>query len=875
MPFSAGTKLGTYEIVGPLGAGGMGEVYRARDSKLKREVAIKVLPDAFARDAERVARFQREAEVLASLNHPHIAAIYDLAEFGESRFLVLELVEGETLAERIARGRIALDESLAIAKQIADALEAAHEKGIIHRDLKPANIKFTAGGDVKVLDFGLAKVREPQDAGANMSVSPTLLSASTPGMIMGTAAYMSPEQAKGKETDRMSDVWAFGCVLFEMLAGRVAFEGGTISEIFAEILKAEPDWRLLPAETPEGIRYLLRRCLQKERKRRLRDMADARIEIEDVQTGAYIDSHRTRSASRPRERLLWLLALALVTVIATIAIARTFRPVPPAPEVRLEITTPPTTDPTSIAISPDGQKIVFAATSEGRSQLWLRSLDSVSARPLPGTDFASLPFWSPDSRSLGFFADSKLKRIDLDGGSVQTLANAGLGMGGAWNRDGTILFVPRTGPILRLAESRGEPVALTRLEAQQRSHRHPQFLPDGRHFLYYVPGVPEVRGVYVGQLDGSESRRLLVADTAAVYASPGQLLFVRQGTLFAQNFDPVRLAVTGNPFPVAEQIAVNRLQSPALSASAAGPLIYRTGSSAGQRQFVWLDRSGREIGKVGDPDVADPSNPSMSPDSRRVALSRSISGNTDIWLLETARGLLSRFTFDAEPEAYPIWSPDGSHITFSRSGLYEKPAAGTGNDDLLLATPTTSNPTDWSPDGRFLLYRSVDQNENLDIWALPMEGDRKPFPVVQTNFRETDGQFSPDGRWIAYQSDESGRFEIYVQRFPGPGGKVGGKWLISTNGGAQVRWRRDGQELFYIALDGRLMAVAIRLASSGQAVEAGAPVPLFATHVGGAVQGVSRQQYIVSVDGQRFLMNTVTEDATAPITVILNWKAKS
>ncbi len=392
MTFSAGTKLGTYEIVGPLGAGGMGEVYRARDSKLKREVAIKVLPLAFSRDAERVARFQREAEVLASLNHPHIAAIHDFAEFGELRCLVLELVEGETLADRVVRGPIPMNESLAIAKQIAEALEAAHEKGIIHRDLKPANIKLTHDGNVKVLDFGLAKVRDLQSADANLSNSPTLMSASTPGIIMGTAGYMSPEQAKGKEIDRTSDVWAFGCVLFEMLTGDAVFEGETVGEILAGVFKTEPDWRRLPAATPESIRRLLRRCLEKDRTLRLHDMADARIEIHEAQSGPHVGGKVVTIASRRRERLVWISAMALVTLFAAGLGVWIFRPVPAAPEMRLEITTPPTTDPGSLAISPDGQTIVFVATSEGRSVLWLRSLGSVSARPLAGTDYASLPF---------------------------------------------------------------------------------------------------------------------------------------------------------------------------------------------------------------------------------------------------------------------------------------------------------------------------------------------------------------------------------------------------------------------------------------------------------------------------------------------------
>jgi eukaryotic-like serine/threonine-protein kinase len=871
MTFTPGTKLGTYEIVRPLGAGGMGEVYGARDSKLKREVAIKVLPDTFARDPERIALFQREAEVLASLNHPHIAGIYDLAEFGTSRFLVLELVEGETLADRIARGPIPLEEALAIAKQIAEAVEAAHEKGIVHRDLKPANIKLTGDGNVKVLDFGLAKMRPVEAPNAGLSNSPTLMSASVPGVIVGTAAYMSPEQAKGKETDRASDVWAFGCVLYEMVTGSPTFTGETLSEVLAGVLKGGPDWTRLPAETPESIRRLLRRCLTKDRKLRLQHLGDARLEIEEPRNASVV-----QPVSRRAERFLWITALVAMTVIAAVLSLRAFRSQPIPEEMRLEINTPATSDPAALAISPDGQKIVFGAIVDGRSQLVLRSLDSVSTRPLAGTEGGLFPFWSPDSRFVGFFADSNLKRIDVTSGSVQTLATAPTGRGGAWNRDGTIIFAPTaTGPLFRIRATGGEPSAVTRLNVPaQASHRYPQFLPDQRHFLYYATGSLDVRGIYVGQLDGSETQRLLDADTAAAYASSGQLLFVRQSSLFAQNFDPSRLTLSGDPFLVAQQVSQSGLGNPnlgALSTSASGPIVFRSGSSSGQRLFEWFDRSGKEIRKVGDLDSM--YGPSLSPDGRRVAMSRTVNGNTDVWLLEFARGVLTRLTFDSGIDSYPIWSPDGKRIVFqtARNGtadLYQKTFDNAANEEPLLSNPQSKLPYDWSADGRFLIYRNIDAKTGWDLWVLPMAGDRKPFSFVQTNFEERDAQFSPDGKWIAYQSNESGRFEIYMQPFPGGGTKI----QISTNGGAQVRWRPDGKELFYIALDDRLMAVPIHINSDGKAIDAGAPAPLFATHVGGAVQIIYRPQYMVSPDGQRFLMSTVSEEAASPITIMLNWR---
>ena len=882
MALSAGARLGPYEVLASLGAGGMGEVYRARDIRLKREVAIKVLPEAFSQDPDRLARFQREAEVLATLNHPNIAAVYGFEETPSASGIVLELVEGPTLADRIAGGPVPLDEALAIARQIADALEAAHEKGVIHRDLKPANIKLRPDGTVKVLDFGLAKMLESEHTASSLSMSPTLnVQATYAGVILGTAAYMSPEQARGKPVDRRSDIWAFGCVLYEMLTGRQVFETGeTVSDAVAAILTRDPEWTALPADVPAHIRTVLRRCLQKDPQKRLRDISDARIEIDEAESATPINGSialatRAAPAALRRDRLAWT-ALVLVTLIAVLAIVwirQTGPTVPVAPEMRVDINTPPTTDPVSLAISADGLKIVFVA-SEGGSRLWVRSLDSVSQRPLEGTNGAAYPFWSPDGRSVGFFADGKLKRIDIDGGSVQVLADAPNGFGGSWNRDGVILFSPAPPfPIFRVSATGSEAAALTRVETpQQAGHGFPQFLPDGRHFLYSVRGTPQVSGVYIRQLEGTESRRLLDADSAAVVASSGQLLFVRQGKLFAQNFDPVRLALAGNPFTVAELVVVGL--NAALSASAAGPIVYRAGSAGGgQGEFVWIDRSGKEIGRVGDP-ISAVLSPSFSPDARRVALFRAVSGNTDVWLLEMGRGVLSRFTFDAADDVFPIWSTDGSRIVFSSSrngkfDLYQKPTAGAGTEELLLATEQRKSPADWSRNGRFLLYESLDPKTNFDIWALPFDGDRKPFPVVQTNFEERDGQFSPDENWIAYQSNESGRFEIYVQPFPGPGGKS----QISTNGGAQVRWRGDGKELFYIALDGRLMAVPLRLASNGQAVDAGAPIPLFATRVGGAVQGINKQQYTVSLDGQRFLMLTVPQAATAsPITMILNLK---
>jgi serine/threonine protein kinase len=850
----------------------MGEVYRARDTKLGRDVAIKILPRAFTNDPERLARFEREARMLASLNHANIAAIHGLEDADGVRALVLELVEGETLADRIGRGPIPLTDALNIARQIADALEAAHTRGVVHRDVKPANIKVTPDGVVKVLDFGLAKIRDAASGRANSLLATTQV-LSTPGSILGTAAYMSPEQAKGQEADRTSDVWAFGCVLYELLAGRRVFGGDAPGEIIGEVLKSEPDWRALPDKAPESARRLLRRCLEKEPRNRLHDMADVRIEIEDAQN-ALNGAESQRAGTATRETWPLWTALACVTFIAVAIVMWITRARPAPPELRLEVTARPSLDPVSLAVSPDGATIVFSAGTEDDSRLWLRPLNSVSTQPLIGTDGARFPFWSPDSRSVGFFADGKLKRIDINSGTVQALADAPTGRGGTWNQDGVILFTPAAGsPIFRISSTGGAPSPLTKV-GQDRSQRFPQFLPDGNHVLYYVIGNADVRGVYIAALDRSEGNRVLDADAPAVYTASGLLLFVRQGTVFAQGFNPIG-GLSGTPFVLAQGIAVDPVMNlAALSASAAGPIVYRTGLGGGQRQLVWFDRSGVPLGKVGALDNSGSTNPSLSPDGQRLARNRTVDGNNDVWVLELGRSVLSRFTFDAGADIFPVWSPDGARIVFAsdRRGvvgdLYEKSIAGGEKEEqLLLGTPQNKYPTDWSPDGRFVLYRNTDTKTGQDLWAMPLDGDRKPFPVVQTTFDDRDGQFSPDGRWIAYESNESGRSEIYVQMFP----HSGGKRQISANGGAQARWRQNGTEIFYIALDNRLMATPIRFISNGQAVEPGLPVPLFTTDIGGPLQGNLRQQYAVSADGKQFLMNTVADETgTSPITVVLN-----
>jgi serine/threonine protein kinase len=850
-----GTIISHYRIVKKIGKGGMGEVFQAKDQKLGRDVAIKVLPEEFAKDADRVARFQREAKLLASLNHPNIAAIYGLEEADGKRFLVLELVKGETLAQRLSKRPLPVEKALEICRQIAEGLEAAHEKGVIHRDLKPANVMITAGDKVKILDFGLAKALADETQSVDSSQSPTITEAMTkPGVVLGTAAYMSPEQAKGKAVDKRADIWAFGCILYECLTGKRVFEGETVTETLAAVLTREPNWQALPATTPPDIRVVLRRCLEKEMSRRFHHAADVRIEIEEApDIGA-------AAAPPKRPWLAWGIVIVGVLAALTVSVLYFRQASVEAPETRLEINTPPTSDPTSIALSPDGRLLVFVASSEGQQKLWLRPLDAVTAQPLSGTEGATYPFWSPDSRSIGFFAGAKLKRIDIAGGPPQVLASAPLARGGTWNRDGVIVFVIATFPLHRVPDLGGDPVAITRLDPPRQSyHSFPKFLPDGRRLLYFAEGADP--GIYLTSLDSGETRRLIVAESPGVYAPPGYLLFIRQATLFAQRFDAARGAVNGDPIPIANSVS-------GFSVSETGMLAYRTVGGANRWRLAWFDRSGKEVGTL----WAEFSthNLELSPNGRRVAVDRDVQGNTAIWLIDAARGVPSRLTFNAAVDGRPIWSPDGSRIVFwsNRKGtidLYQKASSGAGSEEPLLESALNKYPQDWSPDGRFLLYLQRNPKSGIDLWVLPLFGERKPFPFSITSFDKDSGQFSPDGRWVAYHSNESGRFEVYVQPFPGPGGK----WQVSTGGGIAPRWRRDGKELFYIAPDGKLMAAPIHAA--GQTLDFGSPVSLFQTRIVDGGSYPLKQQYAVAPDGQRFLINIADESTASPITIVTNW----
>jgi serine/threonine protein kinase/Tol biopolymer transport system component len=866
-----GTKLAHYEITSHIGSGGMGDVYQATDTKLGRSVAIKFLPEAFSHDTERVARFQREARVLASLNHPNIAAIHGVEQIDTRHFLVMELVPGETLADRIKRGAIPIEEALSIAKQIAEALEEAHEKGIIHRDLKPANVKVTPDGKVKVLDFGLAKAYESETSNSSLSNSPTLsMAATNPGIILGTAGYMSPEQAQGKEADRRTDMFAFGCVLYEMLTGRQAFAGETVTQILARVLEREPDWSRLPAATSPAIRRLLRRCLQKDRSRRLKSADAVRIEIDESPFETRQPEELASSAGSPGRHLFRSAILIAVsaTVLSAVMYFRGARP-SDGPEMRVDIVTPATDDPASFAVSPDGRRLVFVASGDS-SRLWLRSLDGTTAQPMAGTEGARFPFWSPDSRSVGFFAATKLKRIDIGGGLPHTLTDIGDNPGGGtWSPDGIILFAPLTlSPLYRISASGVEKAAVTKLqETGGISHRFPQFLPGGRQFLFFSTGGGETQGIYMGSLNSPEIKRLTSADTAGAYAPPGWLLYLRQDTLVARRFDIARGELTGDPITIANPVASSSNNYGAFSVSSAGLLSYRAGGSGSQRQLTWFDRSGKAVGMVGPPDDSI-QDLRLSRDGRRVAVDRDVANNTDVSIIDGPR--MPRFTFDPAIDFSPVWSPDGSRIVFAsnRKGhfdLFLKPSNGESAEELLLESAENKNPNDWSSDGRFILYLSTNPQTAYDLWVLPLSGDRKPFAFLKTKADERGGHFSPDGRWVSYQSNESGRFEIYVRPFPGPGGQ----WQISTAGGVGPRWRSDGKELYFVAPDGSVMAASI--ATEGETLQSGPPQKLFQPRILKAGT-TGRVQYDVASDG-RFLIDVpVEQSATTPITLLMNWK---
>ncbi len=879
-----GKTLGHYRVGEQLGRGGMGEVYVADDLNLNRKVALKFLPNAFATDPERMARFEREAKLLASLNHPNIAAIYGLEQAEGKRFLVLELVEGETLAQRIGKGAMPLDEALGICRQIAEGLEAAHEKGVIHRDLKPANVMVSEGDKVKILDFGLAKALSDDSRSVDSSQSPTLTDAMTqPGVILGTAAYMSPEQAKGKSVDKRADIWAFGCILYECLTGKRAFEGETVTETLAAILKSEPDWNLLPRNTPATIRTLLNRCLNRDSRDRQRDIGESRIVIAEYLANPA--AQPTPAVTPVHSRNYWMAAaILLFLMMAGLLFAYLNRKEPERELAQFSISLPEKTIlNTTVSISPDGRILAFAAKDEtGKSQLWTRPINSLVAKAIPGTMGAARPFWSPDSRSIGFFDSTKLKRVDFNGGSVQTICDAG--GGGSWNSAGVIVTRGGAGgsfgnPLCRVAAAGGMPVGVVKLQEGQFFLSQPWFLPDDRHFLYYSYGRAENSGVFVADLSSGNTKRLFAADSAAEFAPPNYLLFVRQGVLWAQEFDLKKLETIGDPKPVAEQVSFDSYGSSHFSVSNTGILAYAHGASlARDVRLVWVDRSGKEVGHMGQ--AGGFSGVELSPDGKRLAVHQHDGNGGDIRIFDSQHVTPMRLTFDASQDnSSPIWSPDGKRLAFGsvRGGMqsiYVKSADGTGEEELLLQFKEPIEPMSWSPDSRLLVFWKMDSKTNSDLWILPLEGDKKPRPLLQSDFAESHGQISPDGKWIAYWSFESGQPEIYVRPFP----SGAGRWQISPNGGTFPRWRSDSKELYYLSTTsfGQMMAVEVK--TSGAAFEYGSARELFNSqyenfshpgHTG------NWHTYAVSNDGQRFLIPRPVSPQTSmnAITVVLNWTA--
>jgi eukaryotic-like serine/threonine-protein kinase len=877
-----GTALGTYEIIELLGKGGMGEVYQATDSKLGRSVAIKCLPDASANDAERGARFQREARVVASLNHSNIAAIYGLEETGGRHFLVMELVSGETLADRIARGPIPMDEALDIARQVTNALEAAHEKNILHRDLKPANIKITQDGKVKVLDFGLAKILGDEPVNSALSNSPTMISnASVPGTILGTAAYMSPEQSRGKPVDKRTDVWAFGIVLYEMLVGRRVFDGETVADVIGTIVHKEPDWESLPVETPVAIRRLLRRCLAKDARQRLHDIADARLEIETASNEPVVETRSQRSSNRA-----WLIAgIFVVAIAATAFVTRWWLTGVTSDETTLWSSILPPEKPFSRdvfpapALSPDGRILAFhAPNAGGQKVIWVQALDSPAARALPGTEGSKELFWSPDGRSLGFFANSKLQRIDIAGGAPQVLADAPVGEGGTWASDGTILFVPAAVTVHRIPASGGTPVEVTHLNAARHEliHGWPSFLPDEKHFLLWVfSSEKQNEGVYVGTLDTGELRPILPLRTRAQYAN-GYLFFGRQGNLMAQRFDLGTLQLSGEASRVTEGLGLSCCETAnmAFSVSRSGNIVWWGGPSpyAGKSQPTWFDRLGHNAGTLGEPGSYYGLIPSL--DGKYAATEsfdlRALTA--DILLLDLANGNPSRLTFVNYWAGNPVWSRDSQRVLFTQwrdhldvatvqGGAVEQvPFPGGGNSDFPLG---------WSPDGQNLLLLRSTPETRRDLWVLPMSGDHKARPYLNSSINEFDGRISPDGHWVAYATDELGRNEVFVQSFP----IAGNKKRISTSGGVLPMWRSDGRELYFMTSDRTLMAVSVT--PGPIAVESSTPVRLFQlTGVYGEENfGFGRSPYAPSADGQRFLLLVPMEDDRPQgLHLIHHWK---
>ena len=865
MTLSAGDQLGPYEILAAIGAGGMGEVYKARDTRLDRTVAIKVLPDHIAKREDLRARFEREARAVASLNHPNICVLHDIGRHEGAGYMVMEFMEGETLSARIAKGALPLEQALKYATQIADALDRAHRAGVVHRDVKPPNIMLTRDG-VKVLDFGLAK------SAASSTLAPgeaTLTAAlTTEGKVMGPPQYMAPEQFEGKEADARCDIWAFGAVLYEMVTGQKAFQGKTYVSLVGAILSADPPPLAVAPFTPSWLERLVRRCLAKDPEDRYQSMRDVVI---DLRTPPPPQETVLATVAPGRPKLPWILAGAAAVSLGALAFVHFRESTPPRPPLlRWEIASDTLAQ--FHAISPDGRQLASVRDDNGVRRLFLRSLDSLETKPVPDTSGAVYPFWSPDSRHLGFFADGKLKRIDPGGARAQVICDAPNPRGGSWNREDVIVFAPDiNGPLHRVSAAGGNPAAVTKVEAGA-SHRYPSFIDGGRKFLFLAEGAA---GTMVGDLEGPAAVSVVpnsgsntVYVPAAMEAKTGWLLFRRDEAVLAQAFDPKKLLVSGEPIVVVDQVSQSgHFGNGAFSSSLNGILAYRKGARVAEKQLVWLSRTGERLSTVGAPGpILDLS---LSPDGKRIAFAlRASEAVSNVWMLDIETGVPSRFAAGR----VPVWSRDGADLLYAEpdrtsfdTPFYRKPSYG-GKEAMLGRFGSNASPTDFSPDGKYLAYSSTGDKSNEDIWLLPLSGDGRPISFLKTAASESRPKFSPGGNWLAYESDESGRSEIWVQPLP----PNGSRFQISAAGGTQARWRRDGKEMYYVSLSGRLMAVPV---SAGKSFEHGAPRELFG---GMPSTGVRQSHYQVSADGQRFLVALPVgkEGAVAPLTVVVNWLAE-
>ena len=871
----AGTILANYRLGTQIGVGGMGVVYEAQDLRLDRRVAFKILPPGLAAESkERIQRFRREARAASGLNHPNIVSIFE-ADFDQGYyFIAMEFVDGKTLRQLVAStapldNKIILD----VISQIASALSAAHAAGIVHRDIKPENIMVRADGFVKVLDFGLATLRERESNAAGGTDLRT-----RPGNLAGTIQYLSPEQVLGNPVGPTSDLFSLGVVAYELSTGVRPFDGPTDGAVIDAILNRAP-----PA--PSTIRpalieldALIMRAIEKDPELRFQTGHDLRSASRLLVRGSQVSTPSgVRAPSPGHARRAWrqlalaaTVAAAVTAGLGIIVWAKFFgHPQATAPQFNLEMVVPASDDRSSFALSPDGRRIAFAASGDGSRRLWVRALDSTSAQPLPATEGASSPFWSPDSNSLGFFADLKLKRIDLGGAQPEVLASVpSVTAQGTWGAAQVILFSWGVTPLSRVPASGGQVTVATNSPKDQLNQFTPRFLPNGKQFLFVVNGVDP--GIWLGSLDGAAPRRIasiaVGADSAAEYVAPGYLVRVRQGVLEAQRFDADRAQLSGEAIPLERSVGVDASNLAGLfSASASGTIAWRR-AGMGQRQLTWFNRSGQNLGTFGAPGDSTLYAPELSPDSKRVATMRGPVGSSDIWLQDVIRNI--RFTFDPADDRYPLWSPDGKRVAFAsnRAGaydLYEKSADGSGTEQILLKSPELKRPNSWSPDGRFILYWSAQNNG--DLMVLPLTGDRKPFVFLSTAFNEQQGVFSPDGRWIAYQSDESGRFEIYARPFPGPGAPL----QISAGGGQSPRWRTDGKELYYLAPDLNLMAAKFDV--QGTRFTAVEPKSLFQTQIN---QATNKQQYAVARDGRFLILTELRETSAEPIHLLLNWQPR-